>query len=139
MSTAPTASVRDVIPNRSFVTGGAGIGSTSVVVLPDPGAATSTFFPTPGAVHTVAVLAAPSTWTLTDAVSALPYDLKIGEGFIFYMQNNGASTLTFACAGNITQGGAGTITVPTSRTRIFSLTRTGAVTYQLHTLGVLVQ
>ena len=133
-STAPIGSFRDAIPNRSILSGGLISQSTSVVTEPD---AAKTFFnPVQGALHTVASTAA-VTWTITDASAPLPYDLKIGEGFLFFIQNNdGADAITVAVAGNVTAG-AGTFTVPSARTRIFSLTRISNLVHQLNTLGVL--
>ena len=138
----PIGSFRDATPNRSILSGGIIAGSTSVSVQPD--GARAAFYPQQGAIHTIAVLAANVTWTITDATVPLPYDLKIGEGFMFSIQNNGASLLTLAVAGVDANGkgtrvGAGTLTVPTARTRIFALTRVSEFVHQLDTLGVLTQ
>ena len=136
MSVAPIGSVRDATANRAFS------------VAPRPGASSVQvmggdidrpfFCPVPAGIHTVALAAAGRQWTITNAAAALPYDLAVGEGFWFAVQNNGASTITLAVAGGVSAG-AGTITVPTARVRLFVLTRTGDATYQLDTLGVLVQ
>lgn len=136
MSVAPIGSVRDATANRAFS------------VAPRPGASSVQvmggdidrpfFCPVPSGVHTVATAAAGRTWTITNAAAALPYDLAVGEGFSFAVQNNGANTITLAVAGGVSAG-AGTITVPTARVRLFVLTRTGEATYQLDTLGVLTQ
>lgn len=142
MSTAPIGGVRDVVANRSFVTGGAGIGSTSVQVISSGDTAITTFCPTPGAIHTFAgtALTAGRTWTITDAVSALPYDLKIGEGFLFFVQHNntGNFAITIGVGGNVAAG-VGTMTIAQNRTRIFSLTRISNLVHQLDTLGTLNQ
>lgn len=130
-STAPIGSVRDVVADRAKSTYASG---SSLQVIPD--VALSPWTPIPGAVHTMAVNTT-RTLTITDAAVPLPYDLKVGEGFIFYVQNNdGANTLTIAVAGNVTAG-AGTYTVAAARTRIFALNRTSATAHVLTTLGVL--
>ena len=127
------SSNRDVVPDRRVVPS---LGATSVQVMGGD-IDRATFYPQPGAIHTVATAAAGRTWTITtDSVAAL--DLSIGAGFLFYVQNNGANTITLAVSG-VVAAGAGTITVPTARVRIFSLTRIGAASYQLDTLGVLTQ
>ena len=94
------------------------------------------FYPVPGGIHTVAVAAAGRAWVITDAAVALPYDLKVGEGFFFIVQNNGASTITLSGAGNVTAG-AGTLTVATNTSRFFMLSRTSATAHTLTTFGTL--
>lgn len=136
-STAPIGSVRDAVPNRSILCGGVIAGSTSTQAI--PAGAQATFYPTQGGIHTVAANAAGVTYTITDAAAPLPYDLRIGEGFIFYVQNNDAAdTITFAVGGNVAAG-AGTLTVAGASTRIFALTRTSNLVHQLTTLGTLTQ
>ena len=131
-------SVRDATPNRSNQNGGTFPAQCAVSVMGGD-IDRPTFFPTPGAIHTVAVAAAGRTWTISAAAIPLPYDLKIGQGFLFYVQNNGANTITLAVTNPGVVAGAGTITVATARTRIFSLTRISDAVHQLDTLGVLVQ
>lgn len=128
MSTTPIGDIRDITASRSDVK----VGSVSIVVMPD--AANTAWSPVPGAVHTFAVTAAGRTLTVTDAASRLAYDMKIGEGFHFWVQNSGASTVTIAVAGTVAAG-AGTLTVATNTTRHFVLVRTAAAVYQLTTIG----
>lgn len=129
MSTTPIGDVRDITASRSDTK----VGSVSIVVMPD--AANTAWSPVPGAVHTFATVAGARTLTITDASSRLAYDLKVGEGFHFWIQNEGANTITVARAGNVAAG-AGTLTVATTTTRHFVLARTSATAYQLTTLGV---
>ncbi len=127
------SSSRDVVPDRRVVPG---LGATGVQVMGGD-IDRPIFYPQPGAIHTVATAAAGRAWTITtDSVAAL--DLPIGSGFLFYVQNNGASTITLAGSG-VVAAGAGTLTVATARVRIFALTRIGAASYQLDTLGTLTQ
>lgn len=137
MSVAPqTGSIRDASANRGFSVAPYP-GATSLQVL--GGDIDRPFFcPVSGALHTVAVAAAGRTFTITNAAAALPYDLTVGQAFSFAIQNNGASTITVVAGGGVSAG-AGTLTIPTARVRIFVLSRTGDSTYQLDTLGVLVQ
>lgn len=136
-STAPIGSVRDAVANRSILCGGVIAGSCST--QPIPAGAQPTFYPTQGGIHTVAANAGGVTYLISDAVTALPYDLRIGEGFIFYIQNNDAADLiTMAVGGNVVTG-AGTLTVAGASTRIFALTRTSNLVHQLTTLGTLTQ
>jgi hypothetical protein len=132
-----SGSVRDVTSNRALLNGGTLPLSTGIQVV-GIDADQATFTPVIGAIHTVAVAAAGRQWTMTAASAQAVYDLKVGEGFLFIVQNNGANTITLAAGAGVTAG-AGTLTVLSARTRIFAFTRTGNATYQLDTLGVLTQ
>lgn len=131
-----TGSVRDAIPARTVQAGDGGIAGACSVQVIGSDADNTSFYPSPGGLHTVATAAAGRTWTITNASKPLPYELPIGVGFQFSIQNNGANTITLAVAGTVAAG-AGTLTVPTNRTRIFCLSRTTATVYKLDTLGVL--
>lgn len=136
MATVPTGSVRDHTPNRSIQRGGWQIGSCSIQTEPD-GAVTG-WTPRQGAIHIFATVAGARALVITDATTRLPYDLAVGEGFQFAVQNNGANTITISGAGNVTTG-AGTYTIATTTTRLFTLTRSTASAYVINTLGVLSQ
>lgn len=136
MATVPVGSVRDHTPNRAIQRGGYQVGSCSIQTEPD-GAVTG-WTPRPGACHVFATVAGARALVITDATTKLPYDLAVGEGFQFSVQNNGANTITISGAGNVSAG-AGTLTIATTTTRLFILSRTGASTYRIDTLGVLSQ
>lgn len=124
-TSTPIGSVRDITPNRAIQLGSMPVaGATSIQVMGGD-IARPNFTPVPGGIHTVAVAAAGRTWTIDDTTVPLPYDLKVGEGFWFIVQNNGANTITLAAAGGTSSvtAGAGTLTVATGTSRFFMLCR----------------
>lgn len=135
-STVPVGGKRDVIPSRIYSSASSAIPGASSIQVLGGDIDRPAFYPTAGGVHTVAVAAAGRTFTITDAAVPLPYDLKIGEGFSFIVQNNGASTITLARAGNVVAG-SGTLTVATNTSRMFFLCRTSQTAHQLTTFGTL--
>lgn len=134
-STAPIGGIRDTTANRSLQIGSAPIAGAASIVTVGQDAAISPFQPNPGAVH-INVPTAARTWTITDAAVPLPYDLKIGEGFWFVVQNDsaGANTITLAVGGNVVAG-PGALTVAQDNSRMFVLSRTSATAHTLTSLA----
>lgn len=133
-STAPIGGVRDVTPSRALQLGGSNIHNPSLQTVGIDADITE-WHPVPGGLHVV-TLTAGRQFTIDDTSNPLPYDLKIGEGFKFWVQNvsGGAFTCTVAVGGNVSAG-AGTLTATQNNTRGYILTRTGALTHVLNTVG----
>jgi hypothetical protein len=132
------SSVRDVLANRAHLNGVGHALPVSIITLAANGDVPLPAF-TPGrnAIHLTVPTVARS-YTLTEAAMLASYDLKLGEGFIFWIQNNsaGANTVTLVAGGgvNVTSG-AGTFTIAQNTTRQFIIVRTGAATHTLYTTG----
>lgn len=136
--TTPIGSVRDVTPNRSIQLGGTIPGSCSFHTIGGADADVSPFYPVPGGFHSrTTAYAAGRTWTITDAAVALPYDLKTGEGFIFWVQNESGNTITLAGAGSVTADANVTLTAANNNTTLFALIRTSATAHVLTRFGTL--
>lgn len=132
------SSVRDVIANRHLLNGHGTASPVSIVTLANAGdLALPAFTPGRNCIH-LAVPTAARAYTLTEAAMAAAYDLKLGEAFQFWIQNNsaGANTITVTAGGgaNVTSG-AGTFTIAQATTRHFIIVRTGASTHTLYTTG----
>ena len=126
-------SVRDITANRGLLVGGYTLAEGNVQLITID-AAQAFWTPRAGTLHSFATSAAPRTLTITNAVTALPYDLKIGEGFHFWLQATGGQTITVAVGGTVVAG-PGTFTTATGSCRHYLLTRTSQTAFQVDTFG----
>jgi hypothetical protein len=129
------SSNRDAIASRYFQAGTGQPGAFGVVTGLD--AAIAAFCPVRNSVY-LCVPTAARAWTMTEAGVAAGTDLKVGEGFIFYIQNNsaGANTITITAGGGANvASGAGTFTIAQANTRAFFLRRISSTAHELTTFG----
>ncbi len=132
------SSVRDTTPNRNLLNGGGTASPVSIVTMSHGDAAIASFTPHRNSIH-LAVPTAARAWTILETGLAASYDLKLGEGFSFWVQNDsaGANTITLTVGGGAGQiaKGAGTFTIAQATTRHFLIVRTGASTHTIYTTG----
>ena len=136
MSNINNSGVRDYSSNRSF---GNGLGAASAVsVISLVNDSNADFTPVPNAVHAITPTAA-RTLTLLQA-TASKSNLRIGEGFVFYIKNNsaGAFSVTLVAGGGVEVAteGTSTLVVAQGETGTFVLNRTSESVHSISCLGI---
>ena len=136
MSNINNSGVRDYSSNRAF---GNGLGAASAVsVITVVNADDADFTPVPNAIHAITPTAA-RTLTLLQA-TASKSNLRLGEGFVFYIKNNsaGAFSVTLVAGGGVqvTTEGTSTLVVAQGETGAFVLSRTSESVHSLSCIGI---
>lgn len=133
----------DVAAKRTYSAVGDAQDSGYVTVVTMADADDANFSPRPNTVYLFPDLAANRTLTITSASAALTplkYEANAGrtsvEGFIFYIQNDDAAqTVAIAGSGNVSVSASHDVTVTAQATLKVFLTRTGASTWVLRSMG----
>lgn len=133
---ANNSGVRDINANRTFGNGVGSASAVSPVILSD--VANADFTPVANGCH-IMVPTAARALTIT-AASAAKTNLRVGEGFQFYIHNAsaGAFSITLVAGGgaNVETLGTTTLVIAQGESGLYSLHRTAAATYGILGLGV---
>jgi len=136
MSNVNNSGVRDYKSNRSFGNGLGAADAVSLITLTD--AANADFSPVPNGIHSMVPTAARAL-TITQATASAT-DLRIGEGFRFYIKNDsaGAFSITLVAGGgaNVETQGTSTLVIAQGETGVFMLYRSAAAVHGITGLGI---